>query len=370
MYNGTINSTSKPDLLGVAAEIYVVSLPHRMDRRAKMEQLRKMLSLRWSYIDAVQSHDPVVDGILHQVRNLREDDTLIITSSDDQKEFVWPVNYAEAPCFSSEPSVSIWKVQTQHQSFLPEENSQNARSTYPQISRSGTAMANLPLTCAKMNHVSGPPYSTSLPAYMLLTPAKVACWFSHLKALRHFAGFAADCAAGPQQIANQLSNGEEHSHDVAVILEDDVDMERDIRNRLQDIWGLLPAQWDIVFLGHCWSNESHYPALTSSTSFSTSRRGIQTTLHPSFTPKCTHAYAITRGGARRLLQHLNYAPFAYSRAFDQALSWLVLSGRIKAFSVVPSVVIQRKVFESDIDSGASGTGSAWKEHLLDGVLGS
>ena len=33
------------------------------------------------------------------------------------------------------------------------------------------------------------------------------------------------------------------------ILEDDVDIERDIRERLREAWSVLPDDWDIVFLG-------------------------------------------------------------------------------------------------------------------------
>jgi hypothetical protein len=92
----------------------------------------------------------------------------------------------------------------------------------------------------------------------------------------------------------------------------------------------------------------------------------RTYLHPSYGPKCTHAYVVSRRGARRILLHLRHPPFAYSRAIDQALMWLVRSGRLKSYSVVPSVVVQRKVGESDILNGA---GSEWKETLIRGVFG-
>ena len=85
-------------------------------------------------------------------------------------------------------------------------------------------------------------------------------------------------------------------------------------------------------------------------------------------PQCTHAYAVSRAGARRILAHLLVPPFAFSRAIDQALAWLVLSGRLRAYSVVPPLVIQAKLTESDIDKGADGRGSAWRETLEEGVL--
>ena len=117
------------------------------------------------------------------------------------------------------------------------------------------------------------------------------------------------------------------------------------------------------FPGHCWSNESHYFPLGLSNSES------RTTLHPSFRPKCTHAYALSHSGARRLLLHLRYPPFSYSRALDQALSWLIQSGRLRAYSVVPSLVVQRKSAWSDIMIGNEGMGSEWKEKLEKSVLG-
>jgi hypothetical protein len=89
-------------------------------------------------------------------------------------------------------------------------------------------------------------------------------------------------------------------------------------------------------------------------------------IHPSFAPKCTHAYALSSEGARRLLLHLRYPPFAYSRALDQAFSWLVSSGRLRSFSVVPSLVVQRKIGESDV---MKGNGSGWRDELVRGVFG-
>ena len=68
------------------------------------------------------------------------------------------------------------------------------------------------------------------------------------------------------------------------------------------------------------------------------------------------------------MKHLNYPPFAYSRALDQALSWLIRTKRIVGYSVVPSLVVQRKKLKSDVDSGDSGVGSSWKEGLSNGVL--
>ena len=89
-------------------------------------------------------------------------------------------------------------------------------------------------------------------------------------------------------------------------------------------------------------------------------------LHPANAPKCTHAYVLSRTGARRIVVYLRHPPFAYSRAIDQALSWLVQSRRLRAYSIVPPVVVQRKISGSDV---MPGLGSAWRSTLYDGVLG-
>ena len=64
---------------------------------------------------------------------------------------------------------------------------------------------------------------------MVLSPAKVACWHSHISAIRWF-------------IERHDSHDHRRGDDVAIILEDDIDMEKDISAR---VWTFLPAGWDI-----------------------------------------------------------------------------------------------------------------------------
>ena len=130
-----------------------------------------------------------------------------------------------------------------------------------------------------------------------------------------------------------------------------------------------------VLLGYCWSNESSHAPLESPLGLSTFSAADLSggsdpptpQLHPSFAPKCTHAYALSQTGARRLWLHLRHPPFAYSRALDQAYAWLVADGRVSSYTVVPSVVVQRKAGESDL---MTGNGSTWRESLVRGVFGS
>ncbi|KAI0932789.1 hypothetical protein AcV5_010478 [Taiwanofungus camphoratus] len=388
------------DTLGIASDIYVISLPHRTDRRATMERLRQALGLQWIYVNAIHHNDEIVRNIMAQVRRLRgEYDVrypVIANPAHEQQvppvaeQFQWPSD------FDMDVLTRFGDLASPEFEFeLPQTSESSKHDWIPGTDSSGTTVdlfnsamlygpkldvtddrllessdALLPLTCSTRNFITGPPYAITLPAYMILTPAKVACWFSHLEVIERIANSALPQVKTKPTSQNDTKKtvGKMISDDVAVVLEDDIDMEWDIRRRLQSVWSALPDAWDIVFLGHCWSNETHYPALSVNVTY-TASPVPRTTLHPSYAPKCTHAYALSRTGARRLLLHLRHPPFAYSRALDQALAWLVLSGRIKAFSVVPSVIVQRKVAESDIDAGRSGMGSMWREHLANGVLG-
>ncbi|KIJ14855.1 hypothetical protein PAXINDRAFT_78473 [Paxillus involutus ATCC 200175] len=323
---GPLGSTS--------AHLYVISLPQRQDRRQQMEHLRAIQGLTWTVVDAVPANASSVNRILDWVAVERAQRAEHTKTGSANSTFRWPPEIdafavAQAPLT---PLGSDSWVQT-----VPPSAKLNLKSSKSQPA-SSTTRPNL--TCATEDH-STPALTNSTPEWMRLSPAKIACWHSHVSAVHHF-----------------VDRADAQMDDVAFILEDDIDMEKDIAARLSDIWGVLPPGWDTVFLGHCWSNESFYPALASLT---------YTNLYPSFAPKCTHAYALSLPGARRLLQHLRYPPFAYSRALDQAYAWLIQTGRLRSYSVVPSVVVQRKTVSSDI---LPGMGSEWRENLQDGVFGS
>lgn len=340
---------------------YVVSLPHRTDRRISMERLRQYISANWTYVDAVNAEDQEISWLLECVRSMRDSGA----STTSNEVFAWPQEFDPNPSLlhgESPPNrTQTWCPQPDASTGLP-----SAASTDDQRPELP------PLTCATRNSTSGPPYSPVLPPYMVLTPSKIACWRSHMQILERF--------------AYEKTIDAENAHDVALILEDDVDMERDIRKRLHNIRDDLPQdQWDLLFLGacrsnsrqrrdiyvptwlgHCWSNEEYHPAIATLALPHSNHRA--STLHPSLAPKCTHAYAVSRAGALKIVQHLQHPPFAYSRALDQAYSWLIVSGRVQSYSIVPSLVVQRKITASDVDAGESGVGSVWKDSLDDGIL--
>ncbi|KDQ30174.1 hypothetical protein PLEOSDRAFT_1101179 [Pleurotus ostreatus PC15] len=175
--------------LRIASQLFVISLLRRTDRREQMDFLRGSLGLHWTYIDALDAEDPLVDSLLDRVRRSR-----LINGNSSILQ--WPESLHES---LSEADVT---------------NSSDSDSS--------------PLTCALEDNII-PPYSADTPQHLLLTRSRIACWHSHLTAIR--------------QIAMSTSQYP------SVILEDDIDMERDIRDRLHSIWHLLPEDWDIVFLG-------------------------------------------------------------------------------------------------------------------------
>ncbi|KAI0825296.1 hypothetical protein BC628DRAFT_1374472 [Trametes gibbosa] len=348
-------------ILGIFSEVLVVSRPSRMDRRATMERLRLALNVPFTYVDATSHDDPVIGKIIHCVQLVRQKSLSRI--------FHWPPNLALGTVnglpltetFSCFPHMSaIW--QTAHTTYpvsryastldVPTSVTFDLRDT--PLSRPPAT----PLTCAVEDHTLGVQYTSTTLPHMLLTHAKIACWYSHLTAILRV-------AASGEVVRRQSVHV--NSRDPILILEDDIDMEQDISDKIRSVWAFLPSDWDIVFLGHCWSNETYFPAVPGQVEAHLEPR--QVTLHPSYAPKCTHAYAINPASANRLLLHLSFPHFAYSRALDQALAWLVQSKRVKAFSVVPSVIIQHKGSGSDIDEGVDGMGSRWRDQLAHGILG-
>ncbi len=330
--------------LGVMSEIYVVSLTQRTERRQEMERLRKYLGLRWAYFPATSNDSSVIHAIMQRVKILREE----CEKNGTNCNFAWPGDLNSSA--SSMRPLNLWSSD-----FLTPASLQLLAETW---------LSNpvRPLTCTTKDfHI--PRYDPKLPLNRLLTPARVACWHSHLSVI--------------QLISNEEGLDPWSS---VLVLEDDVDMESDIKSQLRNLWPLLPPDWDIVFLGkptislrsitgfiimigHCWSDESKSkPLIGVNQELWNLTRSM---LYPSRSPKCTHAYALTRMGARRLLLHLQYTPFAYSRAIDQAIAWLIESGRLKGYSVVPSIVAQRKIVQSDV---MPGKGSKWKDHLTNSIL--
>lgn len=257
------------ETLGIADKIYVLSLPRRVDRRRAMERLRQTLGLQWTYVDATDADTDPVHKIHAHIRGRRAEIEEEVANGVLDDTFQWP-----------DPSIMDTKARWglplgladsdywslgQPLAFLEEDTLERlddpgaARILTPALdfahpevlvyppdtpSPHDPLPALIPLTCASKDYVTGPPFDASLPGYMLLTPAKIACWHSHLEIIRKIA----DDSARDDPNSEGATN-DSQTDTVTLVLEDDVDMERDIHARLREVWGLLPADWDIVFLG-------------------------------------------------------------------------------------------------------------------------
>ncbi|KAG6910624.1 hypothetical protein DXG01_009133 [Tephrocybe rancida] len=168
-----------------------------------MELLRKAMTLRWTYIEATDAKDAVVRRIIDSVRHIRD------------------IHVAESP-FTWPDQLPPWneRIDPWDPAFLA-----------PLPVHSSQPVSSRPLVCATQNDTIIP-YETSLSEYKLLTAARVACWYSHMTVIH--------------TIANDFAL---RTDDAVIVLEDDVDMEQDIRQRLRTLWPFLPSDWDVVYLG-------------------------------------------------------------------------------------------------------------------------
>ncbi len=227
--------------LGVFSHIFVVSRPTRLDRRSAMEQLRAGLGIQWTYIDALSYEDSVVEEIGECVRSQRK--------HVHQRQFTWPSGLDElsrSPTpFTHNGSMTGLSPIMPCTFPLPAERPAPPTNSGPIVetphSRALKPSSAPPLTCAIQDRTHGVRFKPTLPSYMLLTPPKLACWYSHLDAIMRFTGLDSESLDWHQRPAP--------SGDAVLILEDDVNMERDIDSRLGEIWETLPRDWDIVFLG-------------------------------------------------------------------------------------------------------------------------
>ncbi|KDN39557.1 hypothetical protein RSAG8_08713, partial [Rhizoctonia solani AG-8 WAC10335] len=297
--------------LGVAQRIYAIGLARRKDRREHMETLVKAMDIEITWHNALDMHSKIVTDILERVRWARAQSRI---GHESQVPDPYGLRFQWLPDVGSDGPVplrdgsDLW--------FDPGMKSLPASpvpDTRPPVLRTAGEDILLP---------NEP-----------ITRAQVSCWYSHY------------------QVLLKIARGEDQ---VAIVLEDDIDMEWDLEKRLRGMWPYLPKDWDIVMLGHCMSDENENPPV----------RG-HPHLHPSKHVLCTHAYAISRSGARRLVRYLRTPLFAFSRPIDHAIQHFNHHKILNIYSVEPAVVIQTKDTVSDI---VDGTGGAQTEWLADSAL--
>ncbi|KIY62758.1 hypothetical protein CYLTODRAFT_426678 [Cylindrobasidium torrendii FP15055 ss-10] len=190
-----------------SSHTYVLSLARRTDRRASMERLRKTLGLDWEYVNATEIESERVNGAYRRVQALRDVATARkLSPAGMTPPFSWPSDIDR-------------RAMTKEDLHLRETAFWRMPAAYRETEG--------PLRAAERDfHLKA--YETGVAEAKLLTTARVACWDTHLGVIKKIA----------------------HSElDVGIVLEDDVDMERDIKERLAGVWEALPSSWDMVFFG-------------------------------------------------------------------------------------------------------------------------
>jgi hypothetical protein len=248
---------SHPKALGVADKVYVVSLPRRHDRRQQVEWLSTALLFPFEYMDAVELGKSTTHSILDHVLTQRTKMTR------NETTFVWPADIDDLARVSSRLGLGgsdLWNA-TNHLSRdddQPEWHQSSYRSSSILSSRLGAEKYNF-LTCSTEDDTIIP-WTKYLPDHKLLTPSKVSCWFSHLSAVQAAANALPEGPGGyeplgidlARNISDQSCSSESSyagTEMTTLILEDDVDMERNVATVLSSLWPSLPPSWDIVFLG-------------------------------------------------------------------------------------------------------------------------
>ncbi|KAJ4471559.1 hypothetical protein J3R30DRAFT_1094298 [Lentinula aciculospora] len=326
--------------LGFISKTYVISLPHRTDRREDIVRLMDGLRMsNWVYHDGTYANMSIVEDLLRHVQAQRVEEDYSLHNTI-HLPFTWPADI-EVPLYDS--------------TFLSNQTSPAGAELWPsQPPPPDVALPNTSMVCAEENFRLTK-YFNNMPQWRILTPQRVAAFHSHFTAIRRVVDDNARAGIDLSRIEGK------RQENIALILEDDVDMEVDIKERMGVLLPMLPYDWDMLFLGFCWSVETNHPVVRDP--YIIPKKNL---LYPSGQPRCLHAYALSPAGAVRLLKHLRHEPFAYSRSVDLATAWLISDKRIKSFTVVPPVIIQRKVTKTDITLFG---GSIWKEKLEEGVLG-
>jgi len=191
-----------------ASKIYVISLKTREDRREKMEQMRQALRLEWDYLDATPKNDQSLSRISERVRDTRE------RYFNKNTRFAWPpdTDGRSAALNGSD----FW--------MLPptDPRSSDAQHPLPPPPNPDTR----PNLYCDAREMEIPQENRRLP----LNEGRLACWSSHVTAI--------------SKLAIELP-----PKGYGVILEDDIDFEWDIDQKMAMFVNALPEDWDMLLLG-------------------------------------------------------------------------------------------------------------------------
>lgn len=113
------------------------------------------------------------------------------------------------------------------------------------------------------------------------------------------------------------------------IFEDDISLNvpKKYKNIIDKNMGSIPNDWDIVYFGRCWDNCSKMEY-------------IQNKLYKVFSPKCRHAYGLTKKGAMKILKYT----LPMTNNGDNMYSNNIKNGNIIAYAIHPCIFNQNREY--------------------------
>ncbi|KAJ2723591.1 hypothetical protein GGI07_002546 [Coemansia sp. Benny D115] len=163
-----------------------------------------------------------------------------------------------------------------------------------------------------------------------------------------------------------LNMPSQENWNTALILEDDVDMEVDLKERHKWIMRQVQLEykqdWDMLYLGHCtWDRREQDVVLSD--------RGMPG-LYEAEYPMCLHAYAVSRECARRLVVVLEERLKTLGQDIDLVLAIGVEFGMSTVLGTTPPYIVQvgRRELASDLTELRDGdTGQRLQNSTLYGL---
>ncbi|KAL8283553.1 hypothetical protein RQP46_005656 [Phenoliferia psychrophenolica] len=308
------------------SHIYVLSLPHRTDRREDMRKLARALGLEISFIDAAKKEEPFFQWIAERVAEVRIKRRALMAAARKVKPeklgglavgSVWATPFQDPHTREPFP-------------LLPDARYPSGNWTsHLELAHSTGTLSSLVPSTPDLNITDVLWDKREWLPTRQVNDGVMSTYWGHTRVLKHI-----------------VEAGDES----ALVLEDDVDLEWDLERLWARIARKLPKDWETVHLGHCWGHEQLQPQY------------LHPLLHKATAPKCLHGWAVSSRGASHLLSLLNSPWSAYATAVDVAVPSFIHDRLLRAFSVEPPLIIQRKDGPSDLQGG---NGSKWRGLLRD-----
>lgn len=138
------------------------------------------------------------------------------------------------------------------------------------------------------------------------------------------------CALSHLSVIKNFYNSSNYS-DTLFIFEDDIEYNADYYDKLEEIMNTVPKDWEFLQFGHCWNN-----CLTMTKVESTKYLFITSN------PLCGDSYAITKQGAKKILDNIGIIG---NDAIDVIMKNLMNDKKLKLYTVYPRVFNQMKAIK-------------------------